>query len=1088
MRSIYCPDEIPIHFFYFGWKKALSYIKSDYGIYDPVEVEQFNRELHENLYRMQEQFGKGKYNLSGTLTYLIPKSVKGDKNNQELIRRVRPMVQFSFRDQVAWATAMLVLSEWFDSNEEIASRIPLHQQHLRKAYRWMVPWSFNNRIKRIFQEDELDGKMKRLFIHYNHKDMYESFQWGLRNLREVRKKQFQEIREKHGEAYYGEMDIQEFYPSLNLKHVLKAIDERFKELQNTGIVSEECRVLWNDLLSDMCKFNIDFSTTLLNHKDEEAVKQLLKSIPYSVDEEKKLSLETLDHEIKKLSTFLKDSLPIGLIASGFLANCALTHFFDKKLEEYIMQKQDTIYITRYTDDMMFIASKAESVVDIMREAYNLLTKLGLSASDEKMKPNIDMQKINKDKSYKESIEKKVPIVKKHDHIPGSTAVIEKLSQFGEHKLWAMNHEQLKQYIADMLNLLDTKFDNSEIKDETKVSFASWRLRTGTKEAINREITYPGIRIKDALRDALTRLPHKISLIDYYVMHLFDISSREDIQKDISNLLADFQEKNQVNSKQQTDNLGSYGSYLRTRVMFAISNNWNILKDEEKTKLTGILYDYLSRWYVSLPTWHEKVAIYWLLSVTGINRDLGAVDNQYLDQEPECVQHAFAIFQCIQRNEEYLFRMDGEEFSSENVDYLKAVLHIFRLRKSKIDHKRKVFHREELYWIRWCWRILSKKESMSSNRSYQQFVLCLSKYCKEEIPVHGFRTLLSVTLDSSTDKYKNQFFYETLHFLDSIINDWIDYPIQKKHVDSFLEALEKMVNKQGEIVKYVCIRLKNLAWIKYYLFKNKNGMRKLPSEVFPGKQDEVKPSLLDWVSVSSSQALSQEAKLTHPLTENEVLATISQCMSLFEKKGLDFLHEYRLRNITITPKDWEKWRASVKEPLASNSTFPKLDSSSPIVKDLDPDWYYIHRIIDYVQSISTQEESDQFKACFVFAVILAELLSSRQLNASAFDLSNIMHWKGKQYVIEQCHGPSSEIIHLITDTINCFYLFYKHQYESLGRIKIPYRPYVSGEIIEVSRFKNIIENVRTASSRRYLSWTHGVLEVRVENIDSWIKDA
>lgn len=256
MRNIYCPDEIPIHFFYFGWKKALSYIKSDYGVYNPVEVEKFNRELHEELIEMKEQFKQGTYKLSGTLTYLIPKSMKVDEKNQEIRRRVRPMVQFSFRDQVAWAAAMLVLSEWFDSNEEIARRIPLHQQHHRKAYEWMVPWSFNNRIKRMFQEDELDGQMKRLFIHYNHSEMYESFQWGLRHLRETRKKQFQEIREKHGDAFYGEMDIREFYPSLKIEYVLKAIDERFKELQDAEIVSENCRDAWNNLLRQMCNFNI----------------------------------------------------------------------------------------------------------------------------------------------------------------------------------------------------------------------------------------------------------------------------------------------------------------------------------------------------------------------------------------------------------------------------------------------------------------------------------------------------------------------------------------------------------------------------------------------------------------------------------------------------------------------------------------------------------------------------------------------------------------------------------------------------------------------------------------------------------------
>jgi hypothetical protein len=216
MLPTYRPHDIPLHFFYFGYKKALHYLKNENAIFDPIEVEIFEQNLHKNLLMLKKMFIVG-YKTDHALAYLLPKS-----KNQNGEYRARPMVQFSFRDQIAWATVMLVLGEWFDSSEEIANRIPIHKVEVRQNYLWMVPWSFNNRIKRIHQKEEEEdtNELKRLFIHYNHSEMYESFQWGLRNLRETRKNHFENIRNQFGNAYYGEMDIKEFYPTLRKKYII----------------------------------------------------------------------------------------------------------------------------------------------------------------------------------------------------------------------------------------------------------------------------------------------------------------------------------------------------------------------------------------------------------------------------------------------------------------------------------------------------------------------------------------------------------------------------------------------------------------------------------------------------------------------------------------------------------------------------------------------------------------------------------------------------------------------------------------------------------------------------------------------------
>ena len=1112
MRPIDPPDQIPLPFFYFGWKKALSYMKSDYGIYDPLEVEEFRRNLHAKLAEIRREFSEGSYRMSKALAYFVPKSMKDGK------RRARPMVQFSFRDQVAWATVMLVLGEWFDTEDEITSRIPLHLTEYRKVYPWMVRWSFNNRIKRMYQE-EPDGEFKRLFVHYNHKDMYESFQWGLRNLRETRKNQFLEIRRQFGNAYYGEMDIKEFYPSLHVKKfVLEAIRARFLDLVTAQVVTESCYEKWMNLLEQMCDFSgIDFSEILKNKNDRDVVEHLMSNIKYhnkNYEANKRLSKNQFEEEITKLCAFLGETLPIGLISSGFLSNCAMTHFFDRKIDNYIInyckENGKKLYVTRYTDDLMFIGSDDKVILEIMYKAIDLLKNMGLEPSKDKTIPDIlpenSEQKQLKEKGKDKAIA--VPVVKKYDQIPGSTALIEKLSQFGEQNLWGMNHERLKEFIENMLNLLETQFDEKEIREETKVSFASWRLRKAAREVLDRNLNYPAQRIKDGLRNALVRLPHKTSLIDFNVMLLFEMAKREDPQRDLEELLSCFAEENQAKTIHSSDDdLGRFGPFLRTRLLFALANHWNLLPEKYRPKVAGVICRHLGQWYVHAPTWHEKVAIYWLLSVIGADKDPGAVESGKVENEHQHVRNAYYIFQCMQRNEQYLFRKDvNGEFVSESLSLLNVILDIFQFRKSEEDNKRRELDAEAIKWIRWCWSVVEKYGDIH-DPIYQQFVFSLARHCKEEIPPHGFRILLQISKDNEPC------FYEVLHFFDSIIQDWLDEAADNKHIKAFIRALRDVVGDQtmdkilemNSAIRYVCIRLENLAWIRYQVWKSKNGLRNLPQVLVPGKgkeDTEVCPSLLDWLSVTSVYSLSQVDKLTHPLTEYECLSILLQCLNSFPKSSEEYLEEqvekFRMRNILITVNDWEKWRTSVIresiEPNDKNSILPikfSNQSERQLDSSWDPDWYYINNVnkyVNYIDSDNLKEETQRFKTSFVFAVLLAKLLAGGRLNGSAFHLPELLKWRGVQYVIDNCGGPSSELVHLITDTMNLFYLFYKHRYEHLGIHKIPYRPFISEDTIDLMRLKSVVAHLYEESSKRYLLWSHGLLEMRVENVDPWVEEA
>lgn len=1083
MLTIYPPDQIPIHFFFFGWKKTVRYLQTDQAFYDSVEVEMFNRNLYKNLRELQCSFRKGEYETDPTLTYLLPKSMNDFK------RRARPMVQFSFRDQVAWATVMLVLGEWFDSSEEIAKRIPLHQENLRQNYRWMVPWSFNNRIKRMHQVDDRDGSLKRLLVHYNHKDIYESFQWGLRNLREARKTHFENIRTKHGDVYYGELDIKEFYPTLKMSFVVKSIRSRFEQLQvcapNMKIYSEQ----WMHLLNKLCQFKINFKETLElpGMNDRESISQLKESIDIGDQE--------------SLSEFLKETLPIGLIASGFLANCALTHYFDRPLDTYIStllnkNNKDQLYILRYTDDITIISNRSNFIIGAMDEAVRTLKTLGLRISQGKTKP-LEYQ-YDRNEQAQEQLEKAVPVVKRRERIPGSTAVIERLSKFGEHKLWAMNHEQLLNYVSEMMNLMLTKFESSEIKDETKVAFAAWRLQRSAAETSYRKLTsLEYTKVPNALRDAVFEFPYKTSLIEIYVMHLFQSARDEGIVEELKEFLQNFRQSSRsLQLLDEDDHLGSYGAYLRTSAMVAIGDHWSIVPLALREQINGILFEQLSTWYETPPTWHERASMYRMLSITNLKLDPGAVNASHIQAEPPHVAHMFRLFQCNSQVKEALFRITTEgEFDSQNLTMLRVILQVFYLRKPKEHRIRQLLLQEEEQWIRWCWSILLKESRYKQSLVYKQFVLCLARYNRTLVPKHGYETLLG---DLSSEGILQEFEEDALiyrnelfHFLDLLVEDWIDYPIHKGHVTSFLDALKEFGQESSQAIIYVKQRLSNLAWIKLHICKSRNGISRLPESVLEQIQNSKKgqnqpsPLLLDWIAVTASQTMSKEDKYMHRLSEYEIIYIIRLIAERLNKESCD-IQDVRMRGIHIVPKDWSAWRQGIIERADTGGLDEHL-IIQPLSSDKDPDWFYIKRALDYMNNASTSMEHDTFKPCFVLTVLMVQLLSHGRLNASAFDFSKILSWKGVQYVIDECDAPSSSVISLITSTVNYFYLFYKELYDQLGNVKIPYQPLISKDTVDLDLFISRIKEIERAKYQQYLYCEHGILEVRIENIDSWTKE-
>jgi hypothetical protein len=387
--------------------------------------------------------------------------------------------------------------------------------------------------------------------------------------------------------------------------------------------------------------------------------------------------------------------------------------------------------------------------------------------------------------------------------------------------------------------------------------------------------------------------------------------------------------------------------------------------------------------------------------------------------------------------------------------------------------------------------------------FKHFILILAQKYKSLVPKYGYEVLLDDTYIDEEYPQVNEYKKEVLHFFDELISDWTDYNLNKKHASVFVDAL-KNADKNSYIYNYIKVRLTNLAWMKLHYCKSKNGISRLPSTILQQiqQQNSLTPSLLDWITITSSKENYQDSLVR--LSEFEALILIKLVINLINK-GLLFNKEQgnddssnedpnkqklinssypRIRKIGLSVNDWQNLRKlSINE---HHELEDKLSIQVLIDEIEDPDLMYLERIKDYVSQIVDTAEANQFITCFSLTLLLVQLLSNSRITTKSFELNKLLKWKSPQYVIKNCDVPSTDVISLITSTINHFYLIYKELYKSLSNAKIPYRPWIS-ESIDLETYKQNIERIVQESSQKYIFNENGILELRIENMDQMLEE-
>ncbi|MEM5014622.1 hypothetical protein WKH57_28340 [Niallia taxi] len=1085
--KFYAPDKLPTSLFYFAWKKAKYFVEKNSGFYDPIDIKAFEMNLDQNLEKLRKEFINLFNNCEPIIgkPYFIPKSSNGEE------KRYRIMTHFNIKDQVTWTVVLLALADWFDTNDDLMKLIPIKDMSIRNNYPWMVSWSYNNRIKRVSLKDNLINENRRLYTHFNNKNLYESFQWSLRNLREERKKQFEQVRESNNRVFYGEADIKDFYPTLRIDYIKEAIFKRLNKIAEInqlkwhGKSSEKWMILLNNLL----KFDIEFEVL---KQEEETLQLVANSI-----------LETDNAPIEELFKLLKTTLPTNLIASGFLSNCALTEFFDCELEKYMVKIQkendEKVFITRYTDDIMVISSNQKVVSNMINKIAELLNNMELSISVEKCRPKpfsskyLDIENdinnfvLNEYKSkgnnpiderilkyIKHSTNKLLnndcPVVEKHEKIPGSTTVIEKLSQLNDQTLWAMNNKEIEKYLIEVLKLMEVTFSQDEIRDETKVTFTAWRVRKGAEELISRSQDISHLKIREALERSIKKYPYKLTLLDYYILHLFDRTKFEPISDIINKLLENLK---------QTDNnstLGSHGGYIRTRFIYTVIHNWHLVSPNHRNILKGIIYEGVLGWYTVEPTWHEKIAIYWLLTILGINREPG-ITNIKMDSALENMKTLFLTS-----------RMQVPNLTPKTDLFTSLILDSFRLRKNNSDLINKVSEIEEKEWIHWRWESLLKENDEKLKKIHLNTLIMLIKYNKEVVPINGFRFLIK-KLNSefiSISEGNRLIYLEAISIVDSIIEEWVRSP-SSITVSNFMLALSNNKKNQDKynrkpLREYSSNKIINLSEIiKVLKLEPLENINSLPQDILQTiglHKGDKKIPLIDWLNVTENLFLSN-TKVNQPLSELEIASLILSIIPKFNTSNYFYINPHRL---VITIKDWKEWRNNNNNSQQNSHTvnIDVIEGKDPLLGGVDNTF---RKILDEI----TETQKD-FSKCYVLSTILFRLLVKQGMSRDYYNVSNLLSWKGLQEFLKKGSFPSTRYVALLVSTLNASQFLYKDYYQDVDYTMLPYKqitPYKRGIILK--EYKKEIQEQYNYLKQNYLSWNNGVIEKIIIDVDMLIKE-
>lgn len=435
---------------------------------DEVALSRFELDLENNLRAIAKKLKSGNYHFSPLRPMAFPKSRDRDGNP-----RVRQYFHVSVADQVAWVSVVNIVGPHVDST--------------------MASWNYGYRLHRNVWIDVDDEGRKKLRIgRYRNSSghIYAPFRRGWPRFR---RHVYLTVRAmapetsalpNHYEDFEHEEDRQEFEHQQDLPRDLRC-PYVFREYWSSAPAGEiywcsiDLERFYPSLNLDTIRHNI---VSCLPESDRIAADRLLSSmLTFPLDLEGWTDEDLLAVELTSGSSRF-NHVPTGLFVAGFLANSALL-----RVDSEVSAAAEEAHIAhfRYVDDHIVLSRNFDALESWIASYQKLLDRhlTGASISPEKTEPELLGKYLSAKKSAsavntvkeQEDAARKACRLDPDFPTPLMTKTLALVSAIARTDFELLDSTELAAIVDQLEHLLLAELPEEEIPTKTRLSFAASRL-------------------------------------------------------------------------------------------------------------------------------------------------------------------------------------------------------------------------------------------------------------------------------------------------------------------------------------------------------------------------------------------------------------------------------------------------------------------------------------------------------------------------------------------------------------------------------------------------------------------------------------
>ena len=470
ITQLTCSDNL-----YWAWNKVKKQYQKEALWVDQIALAGFEANLQNNLKSIAEDLQDNSYINKPIVPVLFPK-----KDN-----KVRQLFEISVRDQVAWMALINVIGPVIDCKMQSWS---YGSRLYRPVWYEYVEKNINDEDK-VIKKQHVDwyrhssGHIYRKFKHswpLFRKDIYLTFKHMSGN---TSKDKGEKQREKDNDdakpylklkfltngywentsekIYWAGIDFKKFYPSIQLDNVL---DNIIQAINRSSFMDETSKI--KSVLSCLMAYRI--------------TKIDLENYNNHIDDEKIiLKLDSDDR-------YIFPNIPTGHFAAPFLANVAMM-----KIDNIVskrLKNNNSIAHFRYVDDHVILSQSFDELHAWIKAYEKIVSEHGngIKINAEKTEPKILSQYLNKP----DNEELKKDAIKDCEldpHIPSPimTETIAQISNIAQIDFAMLDNSEKASLFLQLEHLLLAKFEDSEIREDTRMSFAANKIAWLAPELPNR---------------------------------------------------------------------------------------------------------------------------------------------------------------------------------------------------------------------------------------------------------------------------------------------------------------------------------------------------------------------------------------------------------------------------------------------------------------------------------------------------------------------------------------------------------------------------------------------------------------------------